>query len=438
MFSSVFFWGCSKKPATAPETQQKQGSTTTPAGGGPAGATPGAAPAGATPGAAPATSNPEPSLTSFSAGALIVQKPQEYGGGWEAIYMLDENPNTGWATPKGVTTNQVTVIELPERTLLKRLEFDTANVETDDRAAKDLDVAVSGSDSSSGFQKIASVSLEPRTDRQQFPVSAEVPGRWVRLTARNNHGSPDYTELMDFRGYGTQLTHTPMPDVSGTYNTSYDKMHLLQQGTSVTGCYEYNKGLLTGGVEGRIMKLSWSEGDGTSHGPAVMVFSADGHNLFGLWWGEGNEQSAAKHWDGSKISNTVGSCPHWKGVGTEQQIASDLEKFGRSRVYGINFDTDSDHLKDESKPTLDKIVELLKAEPNLKLSIEGHTDSTAGAEYNQRLSERRAAAVSTYLVAAGIDGARLSSVGLGASRPVASNDTALGRAQNRRVELAKM
>jgi outer membrane protein OmpA-like peptidoglycan-associated protein len=229
-----------------------------------------------------------------------------------------------------------------------------------------------------------------------------------------------------------------MPDVSGTYDTSYNKMHLLQQGTSVTGCYEYNGGLLTGGLEGRVMKFTWTEDEGKKRGPAVMVFSADGHNLFGLWWYEGSETSSPGHWDGPKVSTTVGSCPHWKGVGTEQQIAADLEKFGRSRVYGINFDTDSDHIKDESKPTLDKIVALLKAAPDLKLSIEGHTDSTASAEYNQRLSERRAAAVSAYLVAAGIEASRLSSVGYGATRPVATNDTALGRSQNRRVELAKM
>jgi outer membrane protein OmpA-like peptidoglycan-associated protein len=242
---------------------------------------------------------------------------------------------------------------------------------------------------------------------------------------------------MDFRGYGVQLTHTPFPDVSGTYDTSYNKMHLLQQGTSVTGCYEYNGGLLTGGLEGRIMKITWTEDEGRKRGPAVMVFSADGRNLLGLWWYEGSEKAQAGHWDGPKVSTTVGSCPHWKGVGTEQQIAEDLEKLGRSRVYGINFDTDSDRIKEESKPTLDKIVALLKAEPGWKLTIEGHTDSTASAEYNQRLSERRAAAVSSYLAAAGIDGSRLSSVGYGATRPVAANDTPLGRAQNRRVELTK-
>jgi outer membrane protein OmpA-like peptidoglycan-associated protein len=428
MLSLTFFWGCKKKEAAAPSPPQQQTATTAPGGG---------AASGVTPATVPPSSGVEPSLVSFSAGALIVQKPQEYGGGWEAINLLDENPSTGWAAPKGVTSNQVTVIELPERTLLKRLEFDTAQVEEDARAAKDVDVEVSDSGPSSGFLKIAGVSLEARADRQQFPVSAEVPGRWVRLTAKNNHGSPDYTEIMDFRGYGVQLTHTPFPDVSGTYDTSYNKMHLLQQGTSVTGCYEYNGGLLTGGLEGRIMKVTWTEDEGRKRGPAVMVFSADGRNLLGLWWYEGSEKAQAGHWDGPKVSTTVGSCPHWKGVGTEQQIAEDLEKLGRSRVYGINFDTDSDRIKEESKPTLDKIVALLKAEPGWKLTIEGHTDSTASMEYNQRLSERRAAAVSSYLAAAGIDGSRLSSVGYGATRPVAANDTPLGRAQNRRVELTK-
>jgi outer membrane protein OmpA-like peptidoglycan-associated protein len=387
--------------------------------------------------ASPANPGAEPSLVSFAAGALVVQKPQEYSDGWGAIYMLDENPQTGWATPSGVITPQTTVIELPERTLLKRLEFDNAYVDGDKRGAKDIDVEVSDTSATSGFQRIASVSLLDRADRQQFPVSSEVPGRWVRLTAKNNQGSPEYTEIMDFRAYGTQLTHTPFPDVSGTYDTTYGKMHLLQQGTSITGCYEYSEGLLTGGLEGRIMKVTWTEDQGKKRGPAVMVFAPDGHNLFGMWWYEGSEQSQGKHWDGPKISNTVGTCPHWKGVGTEQQITKELETFGRSRVYGINFDSDSDRIKDESKPTLDKIVELLKAKPDWKLTIEGHTDSTAGAEHNQALSERRAASVSAYLTGAGIAGSRLSSAGFGASKPVATNDTALGRAQNRRVELVR-
>lgn len=384
----------------------------------------------------PQAANTEASLVSFSAGALVVQKPQEYSDGWSAFYITDENSATGWATPKGVVTPQVIVIELPEKTVLKRLEFDTASTDGNLRGAKDIDVEMSDTGATSGFQKIASVTLKDRADRQQFPVSASVPGRWVRLNVKTNQGSPDYVEIMDFRGYGTQLTHTPFPDVSGTYDTNYGKMHLLQQGTSVTGCYEHAGGLLTGGVEGRVMRFTWTQ-TGNSRGPAVMVFSPDGKNLLGLWWNEGGEKAVGGTWKGPKLTTTVGTCPHWKGVGTEDQITNELQDSGRSRVYGINFDSDSDHIKDESKPTLDKIVAMLKAKPDWKLTIEGHTDSTSTPAHNQDLSERRAAAVKAYLVAAGIDSARLKTAGYGATKPVAPNDTALGRSQNRRVELTR-
>ena len=116
------------------------------------------------------------------------------------------------------------------------------------------------------------------------------------------------TEIMDFRGYGTQLTHTPFLNVSGTYHTNYGNMHLLQQGTSVTGCYEHAGGLLTGGVEGRIMRFAWTEA-GSKGGPAVMVFSPDGNNLYGLWWNQGEDQtkSVGGTWNGHKLSTTVGT-----------------------------------------------------------------------------------------------------------------------------------
>jgi outer membrane protein OmpA-like peptidoglycan-associated protein len=132
----------------------------------------------------------------------------------------------------------------------------------------------------------------------------------------------------------------------------------------------------------------------------------------------------------------VGNCGE-KASGVEEKLTKDLEEFGRARVYGINFDTDSDVIKDESKPTLDKIVAVLKAKPDWKLTIEGHRDLTSTPEHNQQLSERRAVSVRNYLQVAGIDPSRLKTVGYGATKPVASNGTELGRAQNRRVELTK-
>jgi outer membrane protein OmpA-like peptidoglycan-associated protein len=387
----------------------------------------------AAPPAAPAV--PDASLVSFAGGALIVQAPQEYGGGWSAMYMLDGQSGTGWASPEKVLTPAVTVVELSERSLLKRLEFDTGSTDGENRGAKDVLVEVSDTSAKEGFKKIAEVSLKDKTDRQKFPVAAEVPGRWVRLTIRNNHGAPDYLELMDFRAYGTQLTHTPLPDVSGTYETDFGDFHLRQQGTSVTGCYEHDEGVLDGGIEGRIMKFTWREA-GDDKGPAVMVFSRDGRKMFGLWWNEGNTSSAGGQWNGTKKSATVGTCPHWSG-GAQEQMTKDLAELGRTRIYGINFDSDSDVLRDESKPTLDRIAALLKAKADWKLTIEGHTDSTATAAHNQQLSQRRAEAVKAYLQKAGIEGARLKAVGLGATKPVAGNETEIGRAQNRRVELVK-
>jgi OmpA-OmpF porin, OOP family len=111
---------------------------------------------------------------------------------------------------------------------------------------------------------------------------------------------------------------------------------------------------------------------------------------------------------------------------------------GRVATQGIYFDTGSDRLRPESTPTLNEIAAMLREHPDLKLRIEGHTDAVGNAAANQTLSERRAAAVKAYLVGTGCGAARLESAGLGAARPVASNDTPEGRQNNRRVELVKL
>jgi OmpA-OmpF porin, OOP family len=111
---------------------------------------------------------------------------------------------------------------------------------------------------------------------------------------------------------------------------------------------------------------------------------------------------------------------------------------GRYIARGILFDTDKDVIKPESAPVIKQIAQALEKNPNLKLLIEGHTDSVGDAAHNMDLSKRRAEAVKTVLVAQfNVDASRLSSAGLGSTKPVDSNDTPQGRAQNRRVELVK-
>jgi OOP family OmpA-OmpF porin len=112
---------------------------------------------------------------------------------------------------------------------------------------------------------------------------------------------------------------------------------------------------------------------------------------------------------------------------------------GRVATQGIYFDVGSDRLRPESTPTLKQIGEMLGDHPDLKLTIEGHTDNTGSSTANQALSERRAAAVVKYLIDTfHVDAARLVARGYGDTKPVAPNTTGEGRQQNRRVELVRM
>jgi outer membrane protein OmpA-like peptidoglycan-associated protein len=116
-----------------------------------------------------------------------------------------------------------------------------------------------------------------------------------------------------------------------------------------------------------------------------------------------------------------------------------LAASGRVSTHGILFATGSATIEGESTPTLKEIGDMLEAHPELKLTIEGHTDNVGSAGANQTLSEQRAAAVAQYLESSfQVDASRLATKGYGASKPVASNDTPEGRQQNRRVELVKM
>jgi OmpA-OmpF porin, OOP family len=122
---------------------------------------------------------------------------------------------------------------------------------------------------------------------------------------------------------------------------------------------------------------------------------------------------------------------------TAGQLADSINKQGFATLY-INFDNNKSDIKPEAQPSLKEVVQLLKADPALKLSVEGHTDNVGGASANKTLSGTRAGSVVKFLVAGGVDAKRLSSKGLGSEVPVADNRGEEGRAKNRRVELVKM
>lgn len=126
-------------------------------------------------------------------------------------------------------------------------------------------------------------------------------------------------------------------------------------------------------------------------------------------------------------------------AGGGRDLYDRLASEGRVSTQGIYFDVNSAIIRPESTGTLKEIGTMLQAHPELRISIEGHTDSDGDDAFNLDLSERRAASVKIYLVDTfDVRPDRLEAEGFGESRPVESNDTAEGKQQNRRVELVRL
>ncbi|MGE4345992.1 MAG: OmpA family protein [Flavobacteriaceae bacterium] len=142
--------------------------------------------------------------------------------------------------------------------------------------------------------------------------------------------------------------------------------------------------------------------------------------------------------DGDGVLDKDDKCPTVKGTVSNngcpeltEEHAAQLKQYAKT----ILFDTGKSSFKKQTYPVLNSIISILKEYPDAEFTIEGHTDSTGGKALNQRLSEERAAAVKDFLIENGIDASRLSSAGFGPDKPIDTNNTAAGRANNRRVEI---
>jgi OOP family OmpA-OmpF porin len=140
--------------------------------------------------------------------------------------------------------------------------------------------------------------------------------------------------------------------------------------------------------------------------------------------------------DGSDYYMTIILKEFMKQDVTASDMLDALNRDGHIALY-INFDTGKSTIKPESKSIIEQIVEMLKANPDLKLSIEGHTDNVGNPGSNKTLSEDRAKSVVAAIAGQGIGIERLSTSGYGQDKPIGDNKTEIGRAKNRRVELVR-
>ena len=133
--------------------------------------------------------------------------------------------------------------------------------------------------------------------------------------------------------------------------------------------------------------------------------------------------------DGDGVVDANDKCPN-----TAQGVQVDDNGCPVDLELTVYFDFDKAVIKDEFKPKIDKVIDVLKKEPTYKAVVAGHTDSIGSEAYNMRLSQKRADALKAYMVAAGVEADRIKTEAFGETKPVASNQTKEGRAQNRRDE----
>ncbi|MDR2084224.1 MAG: OmpA family protein [Bacteroidales bacterium] len=150
-----------------------------------------------------------------------------------------------------------------------------------------------------------------------------------------------------------------------------------------------------------------------------------------------DEKGCPKDTDGDTVPDYLDDCPNTPGVPENNgcpEIKKEVRTLIEKALQGIQFETNKATIKSSSYKLLNDMAAEFIANPEYKIEIQGHTDNTGRAEYNQELSERRAQAVKDYLVGKGVPESRMKAVGYGITKPIADNNTAAGRAKNRRVE----
>ncbi len=347
---------------------------------------------------------------------------------------LSRSP-TGPEEPLSVT------IELPAETTFAQFGIPPMSSFGCCKGAHIGTVTVEGSATSpdEGYVQLArfDIAAEEYDDKQLFPVNRKTPVRWVRVTleGRQVPDPDDYrgTAFTELFGYGTQAPVKVAEDrFTGRWLTggggrgeNGNRIELIQDGALVTGCGIAGGAAYTvsGGIENGLLKYVV----GSDTVPNVAVINSE-NQLSGALIGRSFTRLIGEP-GGAPTSCTPGQEPPPNPVGDA------LDQCRAAIVYGINFDVDKAAIRPDAVPALNQILGALTERPDLKVVIEGHTDSDASDEYNLDLSGRRAEAVVSWLVDKGAKAANLTASGKGEAEPIADNETSAGKASNRRVEV---
>ncbi|WP_157721104.1 OmpA family protein [Burkholderia ubonensis] len=399
-----------------------------------------------------ASTPPLINVAGLSQGAFVVDKDAS-NDKW--MLMLDEVPDSIGVTANGDRYEAVIALAAPAR--IQALRFDRI---AEMGAARHAQVQASDQSENGPWQTVydtdlpALAQLDSKTVTARATFEKPVTARWLRVTLTRGSDGSGTISLKQFMALGEFVPgEQATRDVSGVYEFGIafdmsDFVAIKQDGGTIRGCYgagDFNggnvklrkiAGTFEGGMEpnGYLRYLRHSDDEAWR---GVMSFSpkadlAAAQEFPAALGASEVSIQKTRHSVGRKVAAYQNTCP---GLATDT-VSGALEQNKRVTLYGVNFDLDAATLRPDSRPALDSVVKAVNAHQDWKLAIEGHTDNTGGDVHNQALSQQRAATVREYLINAGIAADRLVAQGFGASRPVAANATPVGRAQNRRVEVA--
>ncbi len=431
-------------------------------------------------------------LASSRAGGRLVHFSSQFNEtDWNAEHLIDGTPNNGWAGSSGGAQSIVIAFKNDALATVEDIVVNPFTREGVDTWVKEIEVQVSTTYPFKGFQSVGRMELTDQGSDQVLSLAAPVEARYVKVKFLRNGGG-GYMEAGEVKVMGTLVSGgAPAPEyenladagrgakienASSEYNdTDWAAVNLLAAPGSdgwagksgaaqevvialpapaeitdvsidnyareapenwakdievLTSDTAY-KGFKSAGrlslpKNGDLHTVSLAQPVTAQY---VKVLFAKNHG------GSYMEANRIRVW---KTAAAAAAAPASAPAVAPSAVSEQLKSTGRAVSHEIHFATNSAEILPDSAPVLGEIADLLAANPQWQLIIEGHTDNAGGADLNLELSRKRAEAVKRWLVdRRGVDELRLTTAGRGATKPIADNGTEEGRALNRRVELVR-
>lgn len=380
-----------------------------------------------------------PDLLALQAGGALVDssgshRESDYSP-WLAI---DDQGRSDWCGPMGKKTGQYVVVDRGVATSFTRF---AVTLSASWAGETPTGVTIATAESPDGpWTDVGHVAIPQ--DAATGTVVPLVPGDPIQASAvRFTFDAPRSGAqvcVAGVHGHGTSPAQ-PMVEASGDWYTGWQftTMSLRQDGAALEGCFDKTGGTVRGTVDGPVLLLDWKTTDARGRAALRVLPDGTGAGVTETWDADNARYTGSAYFTAKRADKPADCVPATPPTPEESPLEKDLADDGRARVYGILFDFGKATLRPESHAVLDEVAGILERHSDWSMTVEGHTDAIGSDASNQTLSERRAASVVRYLAGKGIATERLVAEGHGESQPVSSNDHALGRAQNRRVELVK-